>query len=104
MGGFLPPAERRSSALAALYVALSMLLLIIGDRIPQSALRGLGATLFAPLDGMIMTAARVAEDWRETSALHRRLTELELENTRLRTLEIENRQLRQSLDLPGYRL
>jgi rod shape-determining protein MreC len=103
MAGFLPPAERRSSALAALYVALSLLLLIIGERIPQTTLRGIGATLFAPLDGVVMTAARVAEDWRETSALQRRLTDLELENARLRGLEVENRQLRQSLDLPGFR-
>jgi rod shape-determining protein MreC len=103
MAGFLPPAERRSSALAAMYVALSLLLLIIGDRIPQTTLRGIGATLFAPLDGVVMAAARVAEDWRETAALHRRLTDLELENARLRSLEVENRQLRQTLELPGYR-
>ena len=39
MGGFLPPAERRGSALVGLYAALSLLLLLSGDRIPAATLR-----------------------------------------------------------------
>jgi len=33
----------RTSALVALYVALSLLLLLIGERLPQALLRGAGA-------------------------------------------------------------
>jgi len=103
MGGILPPAERRSSALTALYVALSLLLLVIGDRIPQSGLRGLGAALFAPFDRIVMASDRLAAAWRENRQLHARLTDLELENARLRSAGVENQRLREQLELPGYR-
>src|SRR5262245_26012151 len=103
MGGALPPAERRSSVLLVLYVALSLLLLMIGDRLPQAALRGIGATLFAPLDHVVLSIDRVAAAWRENQTLHVRLTALELENVRLRRAAIENQELRRQLDLPGYR-
>lgn len=99
----LPPAERRSSALVALYVALSLLLLLVGERLPQSALRAAGAALFAPLDRIVLAADRVAAAWHENRQLHERLTELVLENTRLRGLALENQQLRRTLDLPAYR-
>ena len=102
MAGFLPPAERRSSALAALYVAISLLLLAAGERLPQAALRGVGAAVFAPLDRVVMAADRVAASWRENRELHQRVTALELENVRLRALADENRALRQQLTLPGY--
>ena len=102
MGGFLPPAERRSSALVALYVAPSLLLLAAGERLPQTLLRGVGAALFAPLDRIIMTADRVTAAWRENRELHQRVAALELENTRLRGLAAENRALRETLGLPGY--
>ncbi len=103
MGGVLPPAERRSSALVALYVALSLLLLVIGERLPQTALRGIGATLFAPLDRVVLAADRLAAAWIENQELHARLAALELENARLRPLAEENRRLREPLGLPGFR-
>jgi rod shape-determining protein MreC len=102
MGGILPPAERRSSALVALYVATSLLLLAAGERLPQATLRGVGAAVFAPLDRVIMAADRVTGSWRENRELHQRVAALELENTRLRSLDGENRSLRQQLALPGY--
>lgn len=102
MGGLLPPAERRSSALVALYVAASLLLLAAGERLPQASLRGLGAAVFAPLDRIIMAADRVSASWRENRELHQRVAVLELENTRLRGLAEENRALRRQLSLPGY--
>ena len=102
MGGLLPPGERRSSVLLALYVALSMLLLMIGDRLPQPTLRGVGATLFAPLDRIVLVTDRVAAAWRENRELHTRLTRLELENARLRDVGVENDRLRERLNLPRY--
>jgi rod shape-determining protein MreC len=103
MGGVLPPAERRSSALVALYVATSLLLLAAGERLPQAMLRGVGAAVFAPLDRLIMTVDRVTASSLENRELHQRVSSLELENTRLRGLAVENRALREQLDLPGYR-
>ena len=102
MAGVLPPAERRASVLVALYVLLSLVLLLIGDRIPQAFLRGTGATLFAPLDRIVLVADRVATAWSENRALHTRLATLEVENTRLRLQGEENRRLRQVLGLPGF--
>ena len=104
MGGILPPAERRSSVLVALYVALSLLLLMVGERLPQPTLRGVGASLFAPLDRVVLTTDRVAAAWRENGELRARLTSLELENVRLRRSGLENDRLRRSLELPGYRV
>ena len=103
MGGVLPPAEQRASALVALYVLLSLVLLMIGDRVPQAFLRGVGATLFAPLDRVVLVADRVATAWSENQDLHVRLAALELENTRLRLQGEENRRLREGLGLPGFR-
>jgi rod shape-determining protein MreC len=103
MGGVLPPAERRSSALVALYVALSLLLLIVGERLPQTALRGIGAALFAPFDRVVSAMDRLAAAWIENQELHQRLTALELENAALRRQGEENKRLREQLSLPGYR-
>ena len=86
----------------ALYVLLSLIMLLVGDRVPQSFLRGVGATLFAPLDRVVMVADRVATAWSENRDLHTRLAKLEFENTRLRIQGVENRQLRQGLGLPGF--
>jgi rod shape-determining protein MreC len=102
MGGFLPPAERRSSVLLGVYAALSLLLLMAGDRLPGSALRGFGAWLFAPLDRVVLIVDRVAAAWRENRQLHERVVNLELENRRLRTAGVENQQLRRYLDLPPW--
>lgn len=103
MGGVLPPAERRSSALVALYVMLSLLLLIVGERLPQASLRGFGAFLFAPFDRVVLAMDRLGAAWIENQELHERLTALSLENAVLRRAGEENRQLRQQLALPGYR-
>jgi rod shape-determining protein MreC len=101
VGGILPPVERRTSALVALWVGLSLLLLIVGERVPQTALRGAGATVFAPLDRIVLLSDRLMAAWRENQQLHQRLTELELENARLRDAGRENARLRSELGLPG---
>ena len=102
MGRILPPADRRGSILVAAYVAVSVFLLLIGDRVPQSALRGIGSFLYAPLDRVVLASDRLAAAWRENGELHRRLAELELENTRLRSLGAEDQRLREQLDLPEH--
>jgi len=103
MAGVLPPAERRSSALVAVYVLISLLLLIVGERLPQASLRGLGAFLFAPFDRVVLAMDRLGAAWIENQELHERLTALTLENAVLRRAGEENRELRQELALPGYR-
>src|SRR5258708_4357352 len=103
MGGFLPPAERRSSALLGLYAALSLLLLLVGDRLPQSALRGAGAWVFAPFDRVVLSLDRAASAWRDNRQLHQRIAELEIETERLRLAGVENQQLREQLALPAWR-
>ena len=102
MARVLPPAERRGSILVASYVAVSVLLLLVGDRLPQSALRGAGTVLFAPLDRWVLAGERLAAAWRENGELHRRLAALELESSRLRSLGAEDQRLRQQLGLPGH--
>lgn len=103
MGGFLPPAERRSSALVVLYVALSLLLLAAGERVPQATLRAIGAAVFAPVDHVVLTVDRLAAARRENRELHHRVAQLQLEIGHLRGLAAENEALRQQLGLPGYR-
>ncbi len=103
MATILPPAERGGRALLGLYAFASLVLLLTGDRIPQSTLRGLGALLFAPLDRVVLVVDRVSAAWRENEALHRQVTQLELEVSRLRDAGIENERLRDSLGLPPYR-
>lgn len=102
MGGFLPPAERRSGVLLGLYAALSLLLLVTGERIPTESLRAVGAWLFAPLDRAVLSLDRMAAAWRENQRLHLRITQLELENDRLREAGVENQRLRRQLDLPPW--
>ena len=103
MGGFLPPAERRSGVLVGLYVTIALLLLLIGDRIPQAGLRGVGAWLFAPFDRLVLVVDRAGAAWRENERLHERITRLELDAIRLRQAGVENLRLRDSLGLPAYR-
>ncbi|NOT32553.1 MAG: rod shape-determining protein MreC [Candidatus Eisenbacteria bacterium] len=100
MAGILPPTERRTQWLLATYVLVSLLLLLVGERLPLSGLRGVGAWLFSPLDRVVLLGDRVASSWRENEALHMRLTQLELENARLKDAGIENRELREALRLP----
>lgn len=100
MGGFLPPAERRSAPLLGACVLTSLLLLLLGERIPTDGLRGVGAWLFSPFDRMVLAADRVAAAWRENQSLHRRIARLELENQRLRNAGFENARLRQERGLP----
>jgi rod shape-determining protein MreC len=103
MGGFLPPAERRSGVLLGLYATIALLLMLTGDRIPQAGLRGAGAWLFAPFDRVVLVVDRVGAAWRENERLHERITRLELETARLRLAGVENLRLRDSLGLPAYR-
>lgn len=102
MAGVLPPAERRSSALVALYAGLSLFLLMVSDRIPQAALRAAGSTLFSPADRIVAAGDRLAAAWLENGELHTRLARLELENALLRVQAEENRRLREQLGLPGF--
>lgn len=100
MGGFLPPPERRSTVLVAFYAAFSLLLLVVGERLPQEPLRGLGAWIFAPFDRTVLVVDRLGAAWHENQDLHRRITQLELENRRLRTAGTENQRLRAQFGLP----
>jgi len=100
MGGFLPPAERRSGALLGLYSILSLFLLLAGERIPTAALRGVGAWVFAPFDRMVLSVDRMAAAWRENQDLHQKIAELKLENERLVIAGVENQELRRSQGLP----
>jgi rod shape-determining protein MreC len=102
MAGVLPPAERRSSALVALYAGLSLFLLMVGDRVPQASLRAIGSTLFSPLDRVVLAGDRLAAAWLENQELHTRLARLEIENARLRIQAEENRTLREQLSLPHF--
>jgi rod shape-determining protein MreC len=102
MAGVLPPAERRSSALVALFAGISLFLLMVGDRIPQTTLRGVGSAVFAPLDRVVLAGDRLAAAWLENQELHTRLARLEVENARLRIEGQENRRLRAELGLPGF--
>src|SRR5438552_1418859 len=100
MGGLLPPAERRGSALLGVFATLSLLLLVMGDHLPTAGLRSIGALLFAPLDRVVLLTDRLAAAWRENQSLHARVAQLELENQRLRSAGVENRLLREQLELP----
>ncbi len=100
MGGILPPVERRTGLLVASWVSISLILLLVGERVPQAFLRGVGATLFAPLDRAVLVSDRLAAAWRENQQLHQRLTELELENGRLRDGARDYLRLRDELRLP----
>jgi rod shape-determining protein MreC len=98
----LPPAERRSVVLVATYAAVSLLLLVVGDHLPVAWTRGVGAFLFEPFDRVVLTGDRLFAAWRESNELHRRITQLELDNQRLRSEGAENRRLRELLELPEW--
>lgn len=102
MGGFLPPAERKSSVLLGVFAACSLLLLVFGERIPTASLRGAGAFVFAPLDRIVLSVDRMAAAWRENGRLHQRIAELEIANGQLRVAGFENERLRRQLDLPAW--
>jgi rod shape-determining protein MreC len=102
LGSILPPAERRSGVLVATYAALSLFLLVVGDHLPVAWTRGMGAFLFEPFDRVVLTGDRLFAAWRESNELHRRITQLELENQRLRSGGAENRRLREQLELPEW--
>lgn len=87
----------------ALYAALALVLLVVGERIPTGALRGIGAFVFAPFDRIVLTGDRLLAAWRENDELHLRIATLELENGRLREAAVENRRLRDELGLPEWR-
>ena len=101
MPGFLPTAERRSAPLLGACVVLSLLLLLLGERIPTQGLRGIGAWLFSPFDRLVLVGDRMAAAWRENQTLHQRITRLELDNERLRAAGFENTVLRRQLGLPA---
>jgi len=103
LASILPPAERRSVVLVATYTALSLLLLVVGDHLPVAWTRGVGAFLFEPFDRVVLTGDRLFAAWRESNELHRRITQLELDNQRLRSEGAENRRLRAQLELPEWR-
>ena len=84
MASILPPAERRSVVLVMVYAALSLVLLVVGERIPAAGLRGAGATLFAPFDRVTGAADRLFNSWNENERLHERVARLEADNARLR--------------------
>jgi len=101
--GVLPPAERRSVVLVATYTALSVFLLVVGDHVPTSWMRATGAVVFAPFDRLVLTGDRMFAAWRENTALHQRIAQLETENQQLRIQGVENRVLRDQLALPQWR-
>jgi rod shape-determining protein MreC len=100
MPSLMPPAERRSVVLVTVYAALSLVLLLVGERIPASGLRGVGAWLFAPFDRIAGAGDRLFTSWAENTELHSKVARLELENTRLRLLAAETPRLREQL---GFR-
>lgn len=84
------------------FAAFSLLLLVVGDHLPVSWLRGAGAFVFAPFDRMVLTGDRLFAAWRENTTLHQRIARLELENGQLRVEGGENRRLRGQLGLPVW--
>ena len=103
MASILPPAERRSVVLVTAYAALSLILLVVGERIPAAGLRGAGAALFAPFDRVAGAADRLFNSWQENERLHERVARLEADNARLRLMAAENPHLRDLLGLTAWR-
>jgi rod shape-determining protein MreC len=103
VASILPPAERRSVVLVMVYAALSLVLLVVGERIPAAGLRGAGATLFAPFDRVTGAADRLFNSWNENERLHERVARLEADNARLRLMAAENPHLREQLGLTAWR-
>jgi len=103
VASLLPPAERRSVVLVTVYAALSLVLLVVGERIPAAGLRGVGAALFAPFDRVTGAADRLFNSWNENEHLHERVARLEADNARLRLMAAENPHLREQLRLTAWR-
>ncbi|HEY6196484.1 MAG TPA: rod shape-determining protein MreC [Candidatus Eisenbacteria bacterium] len=103
MANILPPAERRSVVLVTTYAALSLLLLVVGERIPAGWLRGAGAVVFAPFDSAAGALDRLSTSWSENTGLHEKIARLEVENARLRLMAAETPRLRAQLGLPAWR-
>jgi rod shape-determining protein MreC len=103
VASLLPPAERRSVVLVMVYAALSLVLLVVGERIPAAGLRGVGAALFAPFDRVTGAADRLFNSWNENQRLHERVARLEADNARLRLMAAENPRLREQLGLTAWR-
>lgn len=85
------------------YVALSLLLLVVGERIPTAWLRGAGAAAFDPFDRLVMTGGNMLRAWTENASLHARIARLETENARLRSAGAENQELRTQLGLATWK-
>jgi len=96
----VPPSERRGGVLLGTFAAVSLLLLLVGERLPVTGLRGIGAMLFAPFDRVVLAVDRMASAWRENESLHARIAQLEVENQQLRAAGVENKVLREQLELP----
>ena len=103
MASLLPPAERRSVVLVMVYAALSLVLLVVGERIPAAGLRGAGAALFAPFDRVTGAADRLFNSWNENERLSERVARLEADNARLRLMAAENPHLREQLGLASWK-
>ena len=103
MANILPPTERRSVVLVTAYAALSLFLLVVGERIPASWLRGTGAVLFAPFDRAAGAFDRLFTSWNENTGLHEKIARLEVENARLRLMAAETPRLRAQLGLTAWR-
>ncbi len=85
--------------MVATYTALSLFLLVVGERLPTGWLRGAGAAIFDPFDRVVMTGANALRAWTENATLHARVAQLETENARLRSAGAENQVMRTQLDL-----
>lgn len=103
MPNLLPPADRRSVVLLMAYVAVSLFLLVVGERIPTQWLRGAGAVIFEPFDRVVMTGANAVKAWTENATLHARIVRLETENARLRGAGAENQALRAQLGFESWK-
>ena len=64
--------QHQLNVLLGVFAGASLLLLLIGDRLPTAGLRGVGAFMFAPFDRVVLVIDRVASAWRENQGLHAR--------------------------------
>ena len=85
------------------YAALSLVLLVVGERIPAAGVRGAGAALFAPFDRVTGAADRLFNSWNENERLSERVARLEADNARLRLMAAENPHLREQLGLTSWK-
>ncbi len=85
------------------YAALSLLLLVVGEHIPVTWLRGVGAVMFAPFDRAVGVFDHLFVSWDENDQLHERVARLEVENARLQLMASENGRLREQAGLTAWR-